>query len=502
MSWMLDSSFFVKLVCENASHVRIETNNEAVIDHLNSKFTFEVPGHQFMASYKRGKWDGRIRLYDKNSGCMPRGLLPDLVNEFRDGGFGKLSLEGYDKKLHQNEDFEAWIEENKHRWEFEPDDYQIEAAIRIINEYRRLIVSPTSSGKTFIMYMVIQYLIDRGMIDRQFLVIVTSVLLLDQFYDDMLSFGMDPSTIHKIRGDKSTKAKVVVSTWQSIYELAESDENWFKKFEAVLADECHLATGQSIQKIMNACVNADYRAGFTGSLKDSKVDQLVLRGLFGRVYETITTKELAKRGRIAEATVRMLSLNYSRFAKKYPKYFDMNYDYQGEIELLTAIKPRDERIFKLCDEHYDENILVLFSRVRHGERMYEEYRKRHPDREVFLICGKVSQHDRQRFKKAMVAGSNVVIFATYATLSTGVSINEINVGILASPVKSKTTVLQAIGRYLRKSKTKTAAIIYDIVDEFKFKDVKRPCYSVLHAESRLNRYIESGFKIEERIDYV
>lgn len=61
---------------------------------------------------------------------------------------------------------------------------------------------------------------------------------------------------------------------------------------------------------------------------------------------------------------------------------------------------------------------------------------------------------------------NQILVSGYQLLSTGVSIKKLHNLILASPLKSYTTVTQSIGRLMRLHKDKLIANIYDCIDNF------------------------------------
>jgi len=63
--------------------------------------------------------------------------------------------------------------------------------------------------------------------------------------------------------------------------------------------------------------------------------------------------------------------------------------------------------------------------------------------------------------------------------------------IFASPSKARVRNLQSIGRVLRKSETKTNAVLYDIADDLSWKNKKN--YTILHFVERVKIYNEEQF---------
>ena len=63
---------YAKITCER--HVAKE---------LSEYFTFFVPGHQFVPAFRNRIWDGKIRLFNRQSNEIYLGLIPYL-KEFAD----------------------------------------------------------------------------------------------------------------------------------------------------------------------------------------------------------------------------------------------------------------------------------------------------------------------------------------------------------------------------------------------------------------------------------
>ena len=137
----------------NEAYIRIKCEPD-IARELSEFFTFEVPGSRFMPSVRSKMWDGRIRLFSPGTGKIYYGLLP-YVQRF-------LTENGHDYSL--SEDFEIRNLERsltaKFVWSlqkkgFKARDYQIDAIHKIINDNRGLILSPTGSGKSFIIYALV-----------------------------------------------------------------------------------------------------------------------------------------------------------------------------------------------------------------------------------------------------------------------------------------------------------------------------------------------------------
>jgi superfamily II DNA or RNA helicase len=96
---------------------------------------------------------------------------------------------------------------------------------------------------------------------------------------------------------KENLLPIVISTWQSIYELP---KKFFENYQVVYGDEAHTFKAKSLTGIMHKMVNTPYRIGTTGTLDGTKTHKLVLEGLFGSVYKVTSTKQLMDNDQLAE----------------------------------------------------------------------------------------------------------------------------------------------------------------------------------------------------------
>ena len=238
----------VTLTKFNEVYLRIKCE-PSVAKELSEFFTFEVPNAKFMPSVRSKIWDGKIRLFSPGTGKIYLGLLP-YVRRFLSEQGHKIQYDSslippkkFDKKITTK--FVRSLEKGK----FRTRDYQIDAIHTILESGRGLILSPTGSGKSFIIYALIRYYL-KVLNDNKILLIVPTTNLVEQMYNDFADYGWFPDEhCHKLYAgaDKNTSREVVISTWQSIYKL---DKRYFSQFGAVFVAECHLAKAKSLTGIM------------------------------------------------------------------------------------------------------------------------------------------------------------------------------------------------------------------------------------------------------------
>ncbi len=475
------------IVNENEAFVRIICE-DGIAYELREAFTFQVPGYQFTPQYKARLWDGKIRLFDVRSKQLYRGLVPYVAKFCEERNYDwEYENEAYDEEFSLAEANE-FVE--KLRPKHAPRDYQLDAFVHAIRTRRSLLLSPTASGKSLIIYLLARFLSHRGL--KKGLIIVPTVSLVEQLTSDFKDYsetnGWDVNTnIHKIyQGqEKDTDKFLTISTWQSIYKMP---KQWFAQFDFVIGDEAHQFKAKSLIDIMTGLTNAKYRIGTTGTLDGTKTHKLVLEGLFGSVRKVITTKELMDAKHLAEFQIKCLLLRHSESICQAAK----NFTYQQEIEYLVLNEGRNKFISNLAIS-LDGNTLVLYQYVdKHGrilQKLISE--KVGSDRKVFFVSGDTDVDIREEIRKIVESETNAIIVASFGTFSTGINIRNLHNIIFASPSKSRIRNLQSIGRGLRKSDTKDSAQLFDIADDMRYK--KHENYTLKHFAERIKIYTEEKF---------
>ena len=478
------------------SHLIISKKNEVYLKvdaephvyyELADQFTFEVPGAKFMPTYQKKYWDGKIRLFNTQSGEVYIGLLDRIVQFCKDQGYTYefveskyygLPFEVNDKISKEGvKDYMTAISKHK------PRDYQIDGVYDALRNNRKLLVSPTASGKSLMIYAIIRYFVENK---KNTLIVVPTTSLVEQMYKDFADYGWDVgSYCHKIYAgrERETDSQVIITTWQSIYKLPRS---YFERFDVVVGDEAHQFKSKSLIAIMTKLGNAKYRYGFTGTLDGSETHKWVLEGLFGPSYKIIKTDELMKKGHLATLDINVLLLKHP------PNKFE---NFEEEVQYIIGHEKRNRLIRNLALD-LKGNTLILFARVEaHGEPLYEMINSNVVEqRHVFFVHGGVDTQDRERVREITEQENNAIIVASYGTFSTGINIKNLHNIIFASPSKSRIRNLQSIGRVLRKGNQKTKATLYDIADDISTKSRKN--YTLNHLIERIKIYNEENFNYD------
>jgi superfamily II DNA or RNA helicase len=478
------------------SHLIISKKNEVYLQveaephvyyELRDAFQFEVPNAKFAPAYKNRYWDGHIYLFNINTQEIYVGLLDKLIKfceqheytyEFRNNKYYGLPFEVNEMISKEGvKDYMTSISK------YAPRDYQVEGVYDALRHNRKLLISPTASGKSLMIYSIVRYYVEK---EQNILIVVPTTSLVEQMYKDFADYGWDVGSFcHKIYAGKEreTDSQVIITTWQSIYKLP---KQYFSRFNVVVGDEAHNFKSKSLVSIMTKLFDAKYRFGFTGTLDGSQTHKWVLEGLFGPSYKIIKTDELMKKGHVATLDINILLLKHS------PNKFET---FEDEVQYIINHEKRNKFIRNLALD-LKGNTLILFSRVEsHGQPLYELINNsKTENRQVFFVHGGVNTEDREKVREITEKENNAIIVASYGTFSTGINIKNLHNVIFASPSKSRIRNLQSIGRVLRKGSNKTKATLYDIADDISYKSRKN--YTLNHLIERIKIYNEENFNYD------
>jgi superfamily II DNA or RNA helicase len=469
--------------------------DKGIKQELRDYFSFMVPGAQYMPLYKKRIWDGKIRLFDILSSTLPRGLKTYLEKFCKERQY-QLNIKETKNPLCITEDkllqFYDTLQVSVKKQAVKMHPHQQQAILHALNQHRCVLISPTGSGKSLIIYVLVRFLQSVLKSDRKILILVPTVGLVNQMESDFFDYSKNDKYwsckkyIQKIMAgaEKELNKQIVVSTWQSIYKLPKT---WFDQFDAVFFDECHQAKAESINFIGQKLLKAWFRIGTTGTLDQAQAHRLSIEGILGPAIQFIQTKGLMNKGLLAKLGIDCIILKYTDEEKQFIK----KQKYIDELKWIVTNEKRNEFIKELA-LRTKGNTLVLFNYVEdHGKPLAALLEAAGTDRKIYLIHGKTEAESREYIRKVIDRESNAILVASFGTTSTGINIVNLDNIIFASPTKSIIRLLQSIGRGLRVSEKKKTLKVYDIVDDLCWKSHKNHIYR--HFEERVKIYKKEKF---------
>jgi superfamily II DNA or RNA helicase len=475
----------LKLVISKANEAYIRVRCEpSEAYELRDYFTFDVPGAKFMPSFKSKAWDGKIRLYNTQTGLLFAGLRKYVERFCEERKYEFEHASDFAPVPFTVEEAHNYIKflQFSGKLTMEPRDYQMDGFIHAIRERRTFLLSPTASGKSLIMYMIASLYCT-----KKCLIIVPTTGLVLQMKNDFIEYGMKEEDIHTIYSgqEKYSEQWITISTWQSIHRLPKA---WFVKYGLVLGDEAHGFKAACLKSIMTKLDQCEYRVGVSGTLDGTKTNKLVLEGLFGPVYTVTTMKELMDAGHVSNLKIKCVVLRYPMEIRKEVKKLKT---YGKEVAALLLTIPARNRFIKNLALSLKNNTLVLFRLRQHGRHLYNLIKGEAGNRNVYFVDGLVETEERERIRQIVETEDDAIIVASMGTFKMGVNINKLFNIIFAHPSKGRIPILQSIGRTLRLSEDKDYATLFDIADDMSIGHWKNFCFQ--HFIERVKIYIEERF---------
>lgn len=503
----------VEIIFETQSKIRVSCERE-ISFQIKEHFSFFAEGFRFHPMYKDKVWDGKIKLFNK--GILPRGLLPELITFCEENNF----TYSVDKKLsikeNVNIDLQTYINpSHKDGKPLEFYEYQLKGVQHALEQKQTILLSPTSTGKSLMIYSVVKYILENS--DKKILIVVPTVNLVNQLYSDFEEYslinGFDTEKYtHKIfQGqDKNSNKRVFLSTYHSISKLKKT---YFEQFGCLIGDEVHKFKGKELQKINENCENAIYKIGLTGTLGNIEANKWTIQGLFGSPLVLTTNKEMIDLGRSANLKISMLQLIYSDDEKKLISQKTRIKNkalFSDEIDFVCHHSRRTRFVAAMALKQ-PLNTIILFNREEHGDFIYKTIVEMNPNKKVYFINGKKAIIDgkvftgqaaikiREQIRKQIDEDESSILVASFGTTGTGISIKNLNTMIIAASAKDEKKVLQAVGRILRVGKYPDVKI-YDIGDDLSWK--KNINHVLKHFVERVNYYKKEQFNFSIKKVYL
>lgn len=475
----------IHLTYVNDVHVRVDAN-PGIVRELSDELTYYAPNYKFHPKYRARMWDGKIRLLNTQS-CLVYAGLAKRIKKFCDSREYDITFD--DEMIYEDvseHEIRQHIKSLKIPDKFEERDYQFDTIVKSIRTGRRTIVSPTSSGKSLIIYIIATWYAK-----QKKLIIVPTISLVNQLESDFRDYGYK-GKVHKstdgLSKEMNIKAEMVITTWQSLNNgKTKMAKGWYNQFGCVFGDEAHGAKATSMIQILSSLTDCRYRFGTTGTLDGDPLNETTIEGLFGPKYQSITTRELIDQGFASKLQIKCLVLRYSDAECKAVKAMK----YPDEVNFLVNHKKRNQFIKNLTMS-LKGNTLVFFRQIDHGQILHGLLEEAGA-KDLYYIDGSVGGDEREQIRAILEKKKNAKFLASLGTTSTGTNIKRLKHMVAASPSKAKIKVLQSIGRMLRlhAEKEEEGAILYDIVDDLSTSS--RQNYTLKHFAERCRIYDAEEF---------
>ena len=402
--------------------------------------TRKVKGWKFQPAVKLGVWDGNKTFF--RDGRINIGLWKEAMRGCKEIEMPFILENKEDFPINRQITLEKvvnfcteFFKSHKVRksdgtWvPFMPYDHQVEAAYKILKNRYCMAEVATSGGKSLIISIVMFYTLKMMDHTAKFLIIVPSITLVTQFYDNILEYnhGLNNLTeeghskdtlndkicnvrVEEVMSDRPRKfsgadnPNVYIGTYQS---LEKWPKKFFEQFHTVATDEAHGAKAKTISTILEYTFGHAYcRFGVSGTFPgDDTCEILNIQSVLGPKITEVSADELKKKGIITPMEIKVALLNhndpnYNERLKIVRKSGDGKAAFDFEKSYIHQSTKRLDFIKKIVNK-CDNNTLILFHTIEHGQKILEKLKSEVSDKEFFYIDGSISGRNREIIKKQM-----------------------------------------------------------------------------------------------------
>jgi len=445
----------------NSTKLILTESTKEEYNQLKLYLSRYVNNYRFMPRYKLGVWDGRLDFF--NAGIIEFGLWNEVKKCCKEYGYPFI-IENKEKFIKDNDitrenivDYcKEFYKDHKQKGNeevFFPYDHQIDAIYKLFIWRFGLIEVATAGGKSLIFGTLLFYYLTNINPKAKFLLIVPTINLVTQFYNDImeynLGFNNDNKNPLEIRIDEimsqqprkyfgEEEPNVYIGTYQS---LEKRDKKWLSQFEIVCTDEAHTAKSKSLKDILSRTFDtAKFRFGMSGTYPTDGTSELfTIESLMGPKLLLIGAKTLMDKGLISNVKIKSLIINYDdrKFAEN---VFTIKKNGGGgkawllEKDYAQQSLKRKQFIGKLISK-FKHNSLVLFINIDFGTNMYNYFRDNIPGVDFYYIDGSTSAKKREHIKNQMEITKEKVEYTI------------LNFGEYEVEVKSDFEILLSDGKY-------------------------------------------------------
>ena len=141
------------LIIQKVNEIYLKIKTEPHIEReLRDRFTFQVESAKFMPQYRNRNWNGEIHLFDSRTKQIYVGLLDKVISFCKNCNytykFEENKFYGLPFEINELISLEGVKDYMKSICSHSPRDYQIDGVYEGLRYNRKLLISPTASGKS------------------------------------------------------------------------------------------------------------------------------------------------------------------------------------------------------------------------------------------------------------------------------------------------------------------------------------------------------------------
>jgi superfamily II DNA or RNA helicase len=312
------------------------------------------------------------------------------------------------------------------------------------------------------------------------LFMVDRVELLDQTFKKFKRYGTQ--TVGIINPQNFEPRMITIGMQQTIYShlknkmTREETLEYLNTVQLLFVDECHKISSTTGRYCLRHIVNAYYRYGLSGTpLTEDLIRNMYLIGYLGRILQKVSNKDLIDNGYSADPIVNIVSYPTTRIStlSEYSAVY---------TEGIVKNEERNKAIVEIIKQYKSKSILVVVRHLEHGRLIEKEL-----EETGYFVSGQDTKSDRLWIYNKF-SDKKIPIVIASMIYKEGIDIDAIDVLIYAAGEKAPITILQVIGRGLRKRIDKDVLIFYDFEDKGHY-------YLQRHTTQRKKIYHKEGWKL-------
>jgi len=514
----------------NNDAIRVLHAEKQEIEFINEQCSYVVPSAEWSDKYQSGSWNGKISLFSKKRCTFPSGLLSVISSKLKES---KIDFKITDNRKLPEISKNCIVDLGEHKFR----DYQEKAIQAIKEKTRGILAMCTGAGKTksscgiiseLSVYPVIFIVPSVSLLKQTVAEFKQSLKpLIEEFgvgeigggVCKIIADGVNVATYHTIltaynQKYSESKKKVVDIEEDKVslpslqkqlnilqVDYANSPSNKLKgiskkikeiekkienkqKFisnkskirdlvsncQLLIIDETHLAA-EVIENISLKANKAYYKCGLSATPQRMDNQDLRMFGATGSIIHRVSASELIQRGFLVKPYIYSIDLDHidktsASYQETYKNAIVLNEQKNTLIKSLAEAMKRQGR-----------PTLILVERLEHGEilqNMIEDC--------LFVPGGdggddKPISDEEMDYRKYQLnrCENNEIILVATQWANTGIDAPKISSLILAGSTGTFNTVIQQVGRVLRKAPGKNNCIVFDF--KHKEKNLRNHYYS-------------------------
>lgn len=439
-------------------HSSVVTKDVRILGVVRSVCRARPKNYKHMPKYKAGHWDGYVSLMTSMT-QFPTGLLDVVVDALKDKGYNPIlkqsTSESQNVPVVGSADLNGIILR----------DYQVTAAQQLLHATRGVARMATNSGKTEVMAVLTKAIGNRTLVvlHRKELMYQTAT----RFHDRLgVAVGMIGDGIFDPQN-------ITVAMIQTLHGRMSDFQSHIAANKLLMIDECHHLSSNTMMDVLYN-IPGRYRFGFSGTpLTYDDLNDMKLMAITGRVVCDVSNRHLIGGGYSAHPVVEIHIIEDTDV-----DVYELPYQ-EAYTQLIVMHDYRNDVIADISNRA-DGVVLILVDRLDHGTQLC----KRMPNA-VFVHGGDTTEY-RQEVLANMASVPGVYIATSI--FNEGVDVPSVDTVILAAGGKSHITLLQRIGRGLRRKEGENILRVHDFLDDTNH-------HLLSHSKARLDVYEQEGFDI-------